>query len=224
MFELIQKLIHEDYDNFKVALTHSSYLNENSTIKDLESNERLEYLGDSVISYVVSEYLYRHYPSLPEGDLSKIRSEVVNQKSLSNYSKDLQLGSYIILGKGEEMNNGRNKISTLCNLFESVIGYISISIGLHETSNYLVDLFKDQIDDIYNSKSYFDSKSLLQEKLQELGEELPVYKSQQLENGSFLIKLFIKDKKISIGKGRKKIDAEKMAAKEALEIYSKNYK
>ena len=221
MFELIQKLIHEDYDNFKVALTHSSYLNENSTIKDLESNERLEYLGDSVISYVVSEYLYRHYPSLPEGDLSKIRSEVVNQKSLSNYSKDLQLGSYIILGKGEEMNNGRNKISTLCNLFESVIGYISISIGLHETSNYLVDLFKDQIEDIYNSKSYFDSKSLLQEKLQELGEELPVYKSQKLENGSFLIKLFIKDKKISIGKGRKKIDAEKMAAKEALEIYSK---
>lgn len=221
MFELIQKLIHEDFDNFKVALTHSSYLNENSTIKDLESNERLEYLGDSVISYVVSEYLYKHYPSLPEGDLSKIRSEVVNQKSLSNYSKDLQLGSYIILGKGEEMNNGRNKISTLCNLFESVIGYISISIGLHETSNYLVDLFKDQIDDIYNSKSYFDSKSLLQEKLQELGEELPVYKSQQLENGSFLIKLFIKDKKISIGKGRKKIDAEKMAAKEALEIYSK---
>ena len=221
MFELIQKLIHEDYDNFKVALTHSSYLNENSTIKDLESNERLEYLGDSVISYVVSEYLYKHYPSLPEGDLSKIRSEVVNQKSLSNYSKDLQLGSYIILGKGEEMNNGRNKISTLCNLFESVIGYISISIGLHETSNYLVDLFKDQIEDIYNSKSYFDSKSLLQEKLQELGEELPVYKSQKLENGSFLIKLFIKDKKISIGKGRKKIDAEKMAAKEALEIYSK---
>jgi len=221
MFELIQKLIHEDFDNFKVALTHSSYLNENSTIKDLESNERLEYLGDSVISYVVSEYLYKHYPSLPEGDLSKIRSEVVNQKSLSNYSKDLQLGSYIILGKGEEMNNGRNKISTLCNLFESVIGYISISIGLHETSNYLVDLFKDQIEDIYNSKSYFDSKSLLQEKLQELGEELPVYKSQKLENGSFLIKLFIKDKKISIGKGRKKIDAEKMAAKEALEIYSK---
>ncbi len=109
------------------------------------------------------------------------------------------------------MNNGRNKISTLCNLFESVIGYISISIGLHETSNYLVDLFKDQIGDIYNSKSYFDSKSLLQEKLQELGEELPVYKSQQLENGSFLIKLFINDKKISIGKGRKKIDAEKMA-------------
>lgn len=221
MFELIQKLIHEDFDNFKVALTHSSYLNENSTIKDLESNERLEYLGDSVISYVVSEYLYKHYPSLPEGDLSKIRSEVVNQKSLSNYSKDLQLGSYIILGKGEEMNNGRNKISTLCNLFESVIGYISISIGLHETSNYLVDLFKDQIEDIYNSKSYFDSKSLLQEKLQELGEELPVYKSQKLENGSFLIKLFIKDKKISIGRGRKKIDAEKMAAKEALEIYSK---
>ncbi|MBA47371.1 MAG: ribonuclease III [Dehalococcoidia bacterium] len=221
MFELIQKLIHEDFDNFKVALTHSSYLNENSTIKDLESNERLEYLGDSVISYVVSEYLYKHYPSLPEGDLSKIRSEVVNQKSLSNYSKDLQLGRYIILGKGEEMNNGRNKISTLCNLFESVIGYISISIGLHETSNYLVDLFKDQIGDIYNSKSYFDSKSLLQEKLQELGEELPVYKSQQLENGSFLIKLFINDKKISIGKGRKKIDAEKMAAKEALEIYSK---
>ena len=221
MFELIQKLIHEDFDNFKVALTHSSYLNENSTIKDLKSNERLEYLGDSVISYVVSEYLYKHYPSLPEGDLSKIRSEVVNQKSLSNYSKDLQLGSYIILGKGEEMNNGRNKISTLCNLFESVIGYISISIGLHETSNYLVDLFKDQIEDIYNSKSYFDSKSLLQEKLQELGEELPVYKSQKLENGSFLIKLFIKDKKISIGKGRKKIDAEKMAAKEALEIYSK---
>ena len=152
MFELLQKLINENFDEFKVALTHSSYINENSANKDIQSNERLEYLGDSVISYVVSDYLYKNYPDLQEGDLSKIRSEIVNQRSLSNYSKSLQLGNYLILGKGEEVSNGRNKTSTLCNLFESVVGYISITLGLEQTSKYLIDLFKDKIDEIYTNK------------------------------------------------------------------------
>ncbi|MBK90684.1 MAG: ribonuclease III [Chloroflexi bacterium] len=223
MFEIIQKLIKDDFDKFKVALTHSSYINENSSNEYLESNERLEYLGDSVISYVVSEYLYQNYPGLPEGDLSKIRSEIVNQKSLSNYSKKLQLGNQLILGKGEEMSNGRNKVSTLCNLFESVVGYLSINLGLEQTSIYLIDLFKNQIDEIYSNKSYFDSKSLLQEKLQEIGEELPVYKPEILKDGSFLIKLFIKNELVSKGHGRKKIDAEKIAAKDALKKYN-NFK
>tara|TARA_Y100000817_G_scaffold295371_1_gene270007 strand:- start:362 stop:1039 length:678 start_codon:yes stop_codon:yes gene_type:complete len=216
--ELIEQFIKEDYEEFKIALTHSSFVNENND-KNIQSNERLEYLGDSVISYAVSNYLYHTYPTIAEGELSKIRSEIVNQKSLSEFSKRLDLGSYLILGKGEELNNGRNKTSTLCNLFEAVIGYMSIEIGINKTEKLLIDLFKEKIETIYNSKSFYDSKSLLQEKLQEEGIDLPDYVSYELEDGNFNVDLFIQNKLITSTKARRKIDAEKYAAQIALDTY-----
>ena len=216
--ELIEQFIKEDYEEFKIALTHSSFVNENND-KNIQSNERLEYLGDSVISYAVSNYLYHTYPTIAEGELSKIRSEIVNQKSLSEFSKSLDLGSYLILGKGEELNNGRNKTSTLCNLFEAVIGYMSIEIGINKTEKLLIDLFKEKIETIYNSKSFYDSKSLLQEKLQEEGIDLPDYVSSELEDGNFNVDLFIQNKLITSTKARRKIDAEKSAAQIALDTY-----
>ena len=216
--ELIEQFIKEDYEEFKIALTHSSFVNENND-KNIQSNERLEYLGDSVISYAVSNYLYHTYPTIAEGELSKIRSEIVNQKSLSEFSKRLDLGSYLILGKGEELNNGRNKTSTLCNLFEAVIGYMSIEIGINKTEKLLIDLFKEKIEIIYNSKSFYDSKSLLQEKLQEEGIDLPDYVSSELEDGNFNVDLFIQNKLITSTKARRKIDAEKYAAQIALDTY-----
>ena len=216
--ELIEQFIKEDYEEFKIALTHSSLVNENND-KNIQSNERLEYLGDSVISYAVSNYLYHTYPTIAEGELSKIRSEIVNQKSLSEFSKRLDLGSYLILGKGEELNNGRNKTSTLCNLFEAVIGYMSIEIGINKTEKLLIDLFKEKIETIYNSKSFYDSKSLLQEKLQEEGIDLPDYVSSELEDGNFNVDLFIQNKLITSTKARRKIDAEKYAAQIALDTY-----
>ena len=216
--ELIEQFIKEDYEEFKIALTHSSFVNENND-KNIQSNERLEYLGDSVISYAVSNYLYHTYPSIAEGELSKIRSEIVNQKSLSEFSKRLDLGSYLILGKGEELNNGRNKTSTLCNLFEAVIGYMSIEIGINKTEKLLIDLFKEKIEKIYNSKSFYDTKSLLQEKLQEEGIDLPDYVSSELEDGNFNVDLFIQNKLITSTKARRKIDAEKSAAQIALDTY-----
>ena len=216
--ELIEQFIKEDYEEFKIALTHSSFVNENND-KNIQSNERLEYLGDSVISYAVSNYLYHTYPTIAEGELSKIRSEIVNQKSLSEFSKRLDLGSYLILGKGEELNNGRNKTSTLCNLFEAVIGYMSIEIGINKTEKLLIDLFKEKIETIYNSKSFYDSKSLLQEKLQEEGIDLPDYVSYELEDGNFNVDLFIQNKLITSTKARRKIDAEKSAAQIALDTY-----
>ncbi|MAU23821.1 MAG: ribonuclease III [Chloroflexi bacterium] len=225
MLDEIKKYIDIDYDHFKIALTHSSYINENSNDKSndniVESNERLEYLGDSVISYVVSQYLYKEYPTLSEGDLSKIRSEIVNQKSLSDYSKMLKLGKYLLLGKGEELNNGRKKTSNLCNLFEAIIGYMSINIGLEKTSNYLIELFKEKIQYIYTTKSYYDSKSLLQEKLQESAQDLPKYSSKKLNDGSFEVALHINNLLISKGYGRRKVEAEKNAAKDALNTYTK---
>ena len=216
--ELIEQFIKEDYEEFKIALTHSSFVNENND-KNIQSNERLEYLGDSVISYAVSNYLYHTYPTIAEGELSKIRSEIVNQRSLSEFSKRLDLGSYLILGKGEELNNGRNKTSTLCNLFEAVIGYMSIEIGINKTEKLLIDLFKEKIETIYNSKSFYDSKSLLQEKLQEEGIDLPDYVSYELEDGNFNVALFIQNKLITSTKARRKIDAEKYAAQIALDTY-----
>ena len=216
--ELIEQFIKEDYEEFKIALTHRSFVNKNND-KNIQSNERLEYLGDSVISYAVSNYLYHTYPTIAEGELSKIRSEIVNQKSLSEFSKRLDLGSYLILGKGEELNNGRNKTSTLCNLFEAVIGYMSIEIGINKTEKLLIDLFKEKIETIYNSKSFYDSKSLLQEKLQEEGIDLPDYVSYELEDGNFNVDLFIQNKLITSTKARRKIDAEKSAAQIALDTY-----
>ena len=115
--ELIEKYSKVDYENLKVVFTHSSFINENQNDNNISSNERLEYLGDSVISYIVSIYLYSEYPTLPEGDLSKIRSEIVNQNSLAEVARELEFGKYLILGKGEEKNNGRDKNSNLCNLF-----------------------------------------------------------------------------------------------------------
>ena len=220
----IFKFIEEDYDNFKVALTHSSYINEKSDTKKVESNERLEYLGDSVISYIVSKYLYEKYPNLLEGELSKIRSEIVNQKSLSGFSKDLNLGDYLILGKGEELNNGRNKISTLCNLLEAIIGFMAINIGLEQTEKHLIDLFKNKIEQIYISKSYYDSKSLLQEKLQEKGIELPTYQSEALKDGTFKIDLYVEQILVSTAYAKRKVEAEKYAAKIALDIYTEKIK
>ena len=142
-----------------------------------------------------------------------------SKASLSEFSKRLDLGSYLILGKGEELNNGRNKTSTLCNLFEAVIGYMSIEIGINKTEKLLIDLFKEKIETIYNSKSFYDSKSLLQEKLQEEGIDLPDYVSYELEDGNFNVDLFIQNKLITSTKARRKIDAEKYAAQIALDTY-----
>ncbi|NCG34498.1 MAG: ribonuclease III [Dehalococcoidales bacterium] len=212
---LIDKFFKIDEHKFKIVFTHSSFINENSN-KDLESNERLEYLGDSVISYIISNYLYENYSNLSEGDLSKIRSEIINQNSLAEIATNLNLGDHLILGKGEENNKGRLKKSNLCNLFEALLGYFSLNIGIEETSKLLLDLVTDKITYLINEKAYFDPKSKLQEKLQEENISLPIYKSEQLENGKFKINLFINNILYATGTGNRKIDAEKQAAKIAL--------
>tara|TARA_B110000438_G_scaffold91051_1_gene90582 strand:- start:527 stop:1186 length:660 start_codon:yes stop_codon:yes gene_type:complete len=212
---LIDEFLKTDEHKFKIVFTHSSFINENSN-KDLESNERLEYLGDSVISYIVSNYLFENYPNLSEGDLSKIRSEIINQNSLAEIATNLNLGDHLILGKGEENNKGRLKKSNLCNLFEALLGYFSLNIGIEETSKLLLELVTDKITYLINEKAYFDPKSKLQEKLQEENISLPIYKSEQLENGKFKINLFINNILYATGTGNRKIDAEKQAAKIAL--------
>lgn len=215
--ELIEKYSKVDYENLKVVFTHSSFINENQNDNNISSNERLEYLGDSVISYIVSIYLYSEYPTLPEGDLSKIRSEIVNQNSLAEVARELKFGKYLILGKGEEKNNGRDKNSNLCNLFEAIIGYFSIKIGLEETSKLFINIFKDKINFLISEKAYFDPKSLLQEKLQDQNIDLPIYKSIKNKNGQFKVSLYIKNTLYAEAVGKRKIDAEKEAAKIALE-------
>ena len=128
--ELIKKLELSNSKLLKMSFTHSSFLNENFSNTDLESNERLEFLGDSVISYIVAEYIYEKYPNLTEGDMSKIRSLVVQRSSLANLAKNLDLQQHMILGKGEEKNNGRIKESNLCDLFESFIGCCTLALGI----------------------------------------------------------------------------------------------
>jgi|TARA_B110000263_G_scaffold182574_1_gene160177 ribonuclease-3 len=213
--QLIEEFLKTDEQNFKIVFTHSSFINENSK-NDSESNERLEYLGDSVISYIISNYLFDNYPNLSEGDLSKIRSEIINQNSLADIAKTLNLGDYLILGKGEESNQGRIKKSNLCNLFEALFGYFSLNIGIEETSKLLLKLVKDKITYLVNEKAYFDPKSKLQEKLQKDNISLPIYKSEQLKNGKFKINLFVNNIVYATATGNRKIDAEKQAAEIAL--------
>ena len=129
---------------------------------------------------------------------------------------NLNLGQHLILGKGEENNEGRLKKSNLCNVFEALFGYFSLNIGIEETSNILIELVKNKISYLVNEKAYFDPKSKLQEKLQEENLSLPIYESKQLEDGKFKIDLYINNILYSTALGKRKIDAEKEAAEIAL--------
>ena len=165
--ELLKKLELSNSKLLKMSFTHSSFLNENFSNTDLESNERLEFLGDSVISYIVAEYIYEKYPNLTEGDMSKIRSLVVQRSSLANLAKELDLQRHMILGKGEEKNNGRIKESNLCDLFESFIGCCTLELGIQKTKIFFLELISYKIDSIVKKQMFNDPKSKLQELLQE---------------------------------------------------------
>ena len=155
---------------------------------------------------------------MPEGDVpygDGEKQQIFSGTLSDNIAREAAGGES---ATGQDLD-GRNKTSTLCNLFEAVIGYMSIEIGINKTEKLLIDLFKEKIEKIYNSKSFYDSKSLLQEKLQEEGIDLPDYVSSELEDGNFNVDLFIQNKLITSTKARRKIDAEKSAAQIALDTF-----
>lgn len=203
---------------FEQSFVHRSYLNE--TKKKLSSNERLEFLGDSVISFVVSRHLYNKYPNFDEGILTNLRSLLVNTKSLALCAKELNFGDYMLLSKGEEESRGRQNQSLLADSFEAFIGALFLDQGTEVVSDFLSQVLLPKADLYVKNKAFKDPKSLLQEKVQSQKQTSPLYKVIS-EQGPAHAKIFTVGayvSKVLLGKGdgKSKQEAEENAAKEAL--------
>jgi ribonuclease-3 len=143
------------------SLVHRSYINEHGS--DYRDNERLEYLGDSVLGLVVNEYLFRHFEEYHEGDLAKIKSVVVSEDTLAKVARNLNIGSYLLMGKGEEYSGGRERASILANTLEAIIGAYYLDSGLRATRDFVLNLLKRDIERIDNLTYQRDPKTTLQE-------------------------------------------------------------
>ena len=200
------------------ALTHSSYSNEN---KNYKFNERLEFLGDSVLSIIISDYLFKTEKELPEGELTKLRANIVCEESLSEVSKDIHLGKYMLLGKGEEATGGRERISILADALEAVIAAIYLDGGLDKAREFILTYMDKIINDSIKGKIFRDYKTCLQEVLQSNGENNIWYKLIEEKgpdhNKRFVMEVGINDTVLGVGEGKSKKDAEQVAAKCALD-------
>ena len=202
-----------------VALSHSSFANEKRKLR--HSNERLEFLGDSVLSIVVSQYLFEHFTHLPEGELTKIRASLVCEKSLYEFAKKIDLGEHLFLGKGEENTGGRERTSILADAFEAVIAAVFLDGGLEAAKKHILRFIPKDIDS-RKSVSFSDHKTILQEIIQKNPEEKVEYKlvgqSGPDHNKAFKVQVCLNSNVIGTGIGKSKKEAEQMAAKEALEL------
>lgn len=204
--------------NFKKAFIHRSFLNEAGS--DIESNERLEFLGDSILSFIISSYLFTQRPSDAEGDLTNLRSFIVKTKSLASAAAALDLGSFLKLSKGEELSGGRDNPQILANTFEALLGAIFLEYGLEAATRFiqqsLLPLFGHEI----KSGPPKDAKSYLQEIAQTRTKQSPKYKilgtSGPDHAKQFSVGVFLGGRMIGEGKGSSKQIAEEQAAKQAL--------
>jgi ribonuclease-3 len=206
-------------DTFVLALTHSSYANEHKLGK-FEYNERLEFLGDAVLEFFVSRYIFDKFPQMPEGELTKLRAGAVCEGTLAKKAYQIRLGGFLRLGKGEEMTGGRNRESVLADAFEAVIGAVLVDGGIAAAEKYVLGLMTDEIDALRDSFMFMDYKTRLQEIVQKssklplkytiVGESGPdhgkVFEAEVLHNGLVL----------GCGAGHSKKEAEQEAAKTAI--------
>ncbi len=200
------------------AFTHSSYSNENNL---MESNERLEFLGDAIFDGVISDILYNRLPKESEGQLSKIRAAIVCEASLARCGRDLKLSEHIKISKGEESTGGRYRDSIIADSVEALIGAIYLDGGWEAAKAFISKAFYNTIEEAVAGKLFSDYKSEIQELLQKKGQALiqyKVYKEEGPEHDkTFHVNLFLNGEKIGQGKGKNKKEAEQQAAKYALE-------
>ncbi len=204
------------------ALTHSSYANEKH-MKKLSDNERLEFLGDAVLETVSSEFLFLNYQDLPEGDLTRLRASMVCEPTLAYCTKEIDLGDYIYLGKGEDMTGGRERKSVLSDAMEAVIGAIFLDGGFDAAKSFIL---KYIMTDIEHKRMFYDSKTMLQEVCQARFKQNVVYHLID-ESGPDHAKVFsvdvcVGDKRLGTGKGNTKKAAEQEAAYHALVQLNQN--
>lgn len=205
-----------------LAFIHRSYTNENRTIA--EHNERLEFLGDSILGLIASDYLYHQLPHTPEGDLSYLRSRLVEAGSCNRYIQKLQLNEYLLLGKGERMNDGRGRESILADLFEALIGAIYLDGGLKSAQTFFLDNFGHEIDEIIRMPLR-NWKAELQEYCQGKYQQHPTYtvlsESGPDHSKIFVMRVELEGKELGRGEGSSKKLAQQAAAANALERLEK---
>lgn len=223
---MLEKRIGYTFKNrelLKTALTHKSY---NEKGKKLINNERLEFLGDSILGFTAAEYLYEHYKNLPEGELTKIRSLVVCEKALFKIAMSIGLGEYIFIGRGEEQSNGRRRPSILSDATEALFAAIYLDGGIEEAKRVILSYLEEEVEEVIKGGDFRDFKTLLQEITQKdegkapeytlIGEEGPDH------NKVFTVRVSLEGKELAKGSGRTKKEAEKQAAKKAVAILNKN--
>ena len=201
------------------ALTHSSYANEMRN--GINSNERLEFLGDSVLSIIVADYLFKELPNKPEGELTKLRASLVCEKSLCGFSRELEIGKYLLLGKGEDKGGGRERDSILADAFEAVLAAIYLDGGMDVARKHVMRFILPELSH-KDDEVFKDYKTALQEIIQRNPEESVSYTLVGEEgpdhNKIFKVEVRLNSNTIGKGKGKSKKQAEQMAAKQALQL------
>jgi len=226
VFAFAKKTGHEykDISILKTALTHSSYANEmKSKGAKTECNERLEFLGDAVLSLVTSEYIYKKFKDCKEGDLTRIRSTIVCEDSLFGFAEYMGLGEALFLGNGEIVSNGRHRKSTLADAFEAVLGSVFLDGGMEAAQKFLFGFIEGPVAEIIKEGEIKDYKSLLQQIIQQNSGEVLEYalvgESGPAHKKIFEVCAMLNNNIIGQGAGSSKKAAEQNAAKEALALF-----
>jgi ribonuclease-3 len=210
----------QNYSLLNRALTHRSYLNEHPDA--LEDNERLEFLGDAVLDFIVGAWLYNQFPEMAEGDLTRLRSALVRTEQLAEFGNGIEIGSFLRLGKGEAASGGRMRQAILCGAFEALVGAIYIDTGLSSVKRFIEPRLENAVKTILKNRQHRDSKSMLQEWSQAQGFEPPLYKMISMDgpehNKTYDIEVLIDGKSLGVGTGRSKQAAAKAAARNALNL------
>ncbi len=215
----------KDKKLYMKALTHSSYANEHRD-KKIHSNERLEFLGDSILGFITAEYIFKNYKNLPEGELTKIRAAVVCEKTLCVIARELELDKDIMLGKGEEAGGGRDRDSILADSVEAILAAIYLDGGMQAAYDFVLKIVPPKVELALNGRAFNDYKTTLQEIVQKNREEVLSYKliaeTGPDHDKRFMVEVLLNSNVIAQGAGKSKKDAEQMAAKKALELMGHN--
>ena len=216
--ELEQKIGYRfsDFSYLEHAMRHSSYCNEQKMARFM-NNERLEFLGDAVLELVTSEFLYLNYPTMPEGEATRKRASMVCEQTLALCAKEIELGSYLYLGKGEDHTGGRERASVISDALEALIGAIYLDGGFTSAKEFVERFILNGIEE---KQLFFDSKTIFQEMMQSITTE-PIHYKMVGEEGpdhckTFTVELFVGDRSAGIGSGKSKKAAEQAAAYDAI--------
>lgn len=208
-----------DLELLHQALVHTSFANEDKDRK-IQHNQRLEFLGDAVLDLVIGEYLFCQFPNLPEGELTKARARIVCEPTLAACANRLELGKYLLLGKGEASTGGRQRISILADAFEAVIGALYLACGYQTASQFILRQLSEELATIKQGEYINDHKTLLQEFVQRQGDQRVVYEVLEEtgpdHNKTFTVAVLVNRLLLGTGQGKSKKEAEQSAAKQAL--------